>query len=412
MVGLSLDLAPAPARPARFLHSVPIWGVLFSVQIALLDPMAWTNRWHPGLIALVHSLLLGVIGNACLGALMQFLGAAAGSPVPGSPRLWNSLHTTYNLGVLLLVAGFKLGHEHLPLLTGSVLLISALGIAAGLMLAGLARGQGSTWLRFGLSLPLVLWPITALLGGMLVLRLAGIGSWSLPRMTDLHATLGVLGVFGLLLLAVGSVVLPMLLGTAPHSRRAPAWAIGLCTGGLALVLVLRKSDDPDGALAMACAIGLSAALWGLGRLYRRPHPRNAPLTWSWRFALVTLAVTSVLLWCSAVPIILALAIVLGVVLPTLVLSMLMEINSYLAWIAWHRAQPGHHTPSVHALVPDRFKWHWLSAQALSAGALLALAITPRLSFVIVAALLHTLAYVLLWRATRRPWQCLQRGTAQ
>ena len=72
MSGLAISEAPPPGIPLRFLVAAVLWGAFAGVWIAGQGNQL-ASRWTPATIALVHILVLGVIGNAMLGALTQFL---------------------------------------------------------------------------------------------------------------------------------------------------------------------------------------------------------------------------------------------------------------------------------------------------------------------------------------------------
>ena len=67
----------------------------------------------------------------------------------------------------------------------------------------------------------------------------------------------------------------------------------------------------------------------------------------------------------------------GLALPLLVLSMALEIRTFIAWIALQRAAGrGLQLPGVHLLLPDGPKWAWLALQASAGLAAIALALQP------------------------------------
>ena len=83
MTGLALTRAPPAPRPLRFLLSAPLWGVFAGLLLAASPEALAGGRWAPPAVALVHVFTLGVLGNAMLGSLLQFLPVAASTPVPG-----------------------------------------------------------------------------------------------------------------------------------------------------------------------------------------------------------------------------------------------------------------------------------------------------------------------------------------
>ena len=103
MARLTIERAPAPALPRRFLLCMPWWGMFAGLLLILDGDALLRSRWNPGTLALVHVFTLGVLGNAMFGSVLQFLPAAAGVRVRG--LRWGSwLHGLFNLGSVLLVA--------------------------------------------------------------------------------------------------------------------------------------------------------------------------------------------------------------------------------------------------------------------------------------------------------------------
>ena len=403
MSRLDIQSSPPVALPLRFFGGAIAWGLAAGPVMAGLDNALWATRWHPDLLALVHLVVLGVIGQACLGALLQFLAAAAASPPPGPLRAWTVLHAAWNVGVAALVSGF-LWAQPVALQAGGALLTLCLCAAGGAMLLGLARSRGPGWLRAGLAVPLVAWPIVAALGLVLVAAMAGGLVLDLARWTDIHAAAGLGLVFVALLTNVALVVMPMLMGTGRPGRFL-RWLGFLPTIATLLILLARAgADDGDvstrllgGVLALLAAVAMLA-------LARRPHRRNAPLVAAWRLGL-GLAGIAGLAWLGAgtsaglAPA----AMLVGGGLPLLVLSMMLEIRAFLGWIELHRTcERGLQLPGVHLLLPDRLKWRWLGAHAGAAAGLAWLAARPSPGLTLAVAVCWCLAFVLLASAMSQP----------
>lgn len=97
MTGLAFAQAPPPALPMRFLTTALAWGVVAGLWLAWHGDAVALSRWTPATLVLVHMFALGVLGNAMLGSLVQFLPVAAGSPWPCS-RCVPWLHSVFNGG--------------------------------------------------------------------------------------------------------------------------------------------------------------------------------------------------------------------------------------------------------------------------------------------------------------------------
>lgn len=403
MSRLDFQNSPPVERPLRFFGGAIAWGLAAGPVMAWLDPALWVTRWHPNLLALVHLVVLGVIGQACLGALLQFLAAVAASPPPGTPRAWTVLHAAWNVGVAALVSGF-LWVQPVALQAGGALLTLCLCAASGAMLLGLARSSGPGGLRAGLAIPLVAWPIIAALGVALVAAMSGRLELDLTRWTDIHAAAGLGLVFVVLLANVALVVMPMLMGTGRPGQFL-RW-LGFVPAIVTLLILLARTGAGDGDVLTRLLGGLLASLAGVAMLAlaRRPHQRNAPLVAAWCLGLGLAGIVG-LAWvgkgtsAGLAPA----AMLLGGSLPLLVLSMMLEIRAFLGWIELHRTcGRGLQLPGVHLLLPDRLKWLWLGTHAGAAAGLAWLASRPSPGLALVVAGCWCLAFALLAIAMGQP----------
>ena len=66
MARLTIERAPAPALPRRFLLCMPWWGMFAGLLLILDGDALLRSRWNPGTLALVHVFTLGVLGNGTL----------------------------------------------------------------------------------------------------------------------------------------------------------------------------------------------------------------------------------------------------------------------------------------------------------------------------------------------------------
>ncbi|MEO8984885.1 MAG: hypothetical protein ABI300_04605, partial [Rhodanobacter sp.] len=170
MAKLRIDQAPDAGLPLRFLLSMPCWGVAAGVLLLIGGDAALHSRWHPTTVALVHIYVLGVLGNAMFGALLQFPPAVAGVRLRGSGGApW--LHALFNCAVMLLVVGLY-ANAQWPLLVAAMLLpVSFLWLAA-MLLPGLVTSAGERLLRVGISTAISFGVVTAIAGGALAWALA------------------------------------------------------------------------------------------------------------------------------------------------------------------------------------------------------------------------------------------------
>lgn len=388
MAKIVVERAPPTALPRLFLMTTPAWGVVAGLLLIFDGGAALQTRWAPMTLALVHVFTLGVLGNAMLGSLLQFLPAAAGGRVGGGIRTGRLLHVLLNAGAASLVTGMRATQPAL-LAGGGQLLASAFVLFAGMVLPGLLRrpaGEGASAntmatalrpTRVGIAFSVVALLVTASLG--LGLLSAWTGHGGLPPLpwTDVHATWGLLG-WGLGLVAsVGAVVLPMFQGT----RTVPAHFHYAYLASIASVLVagtlgvLRAGDTDPLRWGAAACLG-AIALTGLWLQWRARHTRNTWLVRAWRAGLAALGMAAAVLAAGDWPL-LAGALLLGIGFPWLVAGMQLEIVAFLGWIELHRrCGRGVRLPAVHVLMTEREKAGVFVAFAVAALALLLATLWP------------------------------------
>ena len=384
MSGLAFAEAPPPHRPLRWLLSVPVWGMAAGAFLLAFGETALVSRWSPHSVALVHLFTLGVLGNAMLGSLLQFLPVAAGTPMPLA-RSADWLHAAFNLGLAVFAVSMVNMHRTGLVAASALLAVPILAFAAA-ALPGLLRRGAQRVLRSGIAMAVAALAATALAGALLVAILRGDAPLPLEAIADSHATLGLLGGVLGLMAAVGSVTLPMFQGTARVPERLLRRWIVLTAIALAAGVALRVESDLQQPLVVFALVPallfVGVSLW----LPLRPQfRRNAPLVWSWRMGTValgaacaiTLAGTSAPLSSNAVILAGTLAIAIG--LPMMLTGMLLEIMGFLAWIGLRRDCPrGIRVPGVGTLVAERDKWTVFGLHMLAATALIGATLHPAL----------------------------------
>lgn len=391
MPKLRLEQAPPASLPLRFLLAMPCWGVAGALLLLIDADAALRTRWHPATLALVHVWTLGVLGNAMVGSVLQFLPAAAGVRLRGA-RTAPWLHALFNLGVLLLVAGLR-SQARWPLLAAGVLLPESFLWLGAMTVPGLVGAAGARLLRVGLAAALGLGLLAALLGGTLALLLGARIAWPLA-VVDVHASLAVLGWMVLLLAAVGRVTMPMFqaTGTVP----APVQTVWL--GAVVLGLLAACAGHllhPEGR-ALPATVATGAASFALAAAWlqwRVPRARHNALFQHWRAGLLALALAAAALLAGQG--MFAGALALGIGLPLLVGAMALEIVPFVGWIALRQRVPrGTQLPGVQRLLPDRSKRRVLLAHGVAAPLLLAAVLWPQSSLVRLAALAQLVAWAI------------------
>ena len=382
----------------RYLIMVPVWGLLAALIILYEGESLWVSRWGSNTIALTHAFTLGVLGNAMLGSLLQFLPVAAGVQLRPAGRLGLTLPIIFNLGLAALVLGLL----QWPALILWAALTLTLSFAIPLLSALKAiRFDGhQTGLRISLTLVMLCLLVTVLLGFTLTLGLSGHIAIPMLPLTDAHAAIGLLGGVILLCGSVGSVILPMFQGTSSLPKAMlNAWLMALLSL-LALGVSLRLIEIIDSEV-LARILMLPVAAFALAVLvlqWRAPHQRNPCLVGFWCLGSSSLLVAIMVLMVSpaAQGALLAGVLVIGIGLPSLVLGMLLEIAPFIAWLKLQRLRTrGRRIQSVDTLLPEARKQRVLAFHGLAALALPLPVIWPNATTTCLAGLLLASAHGLV-----------------
>lgn len=404
MSKLTLSQAPLPARPLRWLLSAPVWGMVAGIWLLWHGEAAMVGRWSLPTVALVHLFTLGLLGNAMLGSLLQFVPVAAEGKLPLQGSLpW--LHAAFNVGLALFVLLLGRGIAPNAMAFAAVLLISPPLVFAFAALPSLLRGGAQRVVRAGIGFALCMLVLTVILGGILVGVLRGDIELPLDRLTDVHAVFGLLGWVVGLMAAVGSITLPMFQGTmAIPGRWLVAW-IGMCGAGLVAGVSSQLAGGTQAMLALAVAPAalafIAASLW---LPWRAPRRRATALVWFWRFGSLALGIACVLGLLDAfwqMPprvVMLAGMLGLGIGLPAMLIGMQLEIVSFLAWIGLrHDCPRGVRIPGAGSLLPEHEKRMALMVHLLAAPALCCAAWWPLMARVagVFALLAHGVTLVCL-----------------
>ncbi|WP_448481947.1 hypothetical protein [Pseudoxanthomonas mexicana] len=401
MSGLAFASAPRPSLPMRFLVAALAWGAVAGLWLAWQGEIALLSRWTPATLVLVHVFALGLLGNAMLGSLVQFLPVAAGSPLPGT-RVVPWLHAAFNAGLALLLATLAASSHALALPAGG-LLGGSLAIFALLALVAVIRGKGARVVREGIGLALLALIATAALGLLLLAARTGWRGPAAAGMVDVHAAFGVIGWVLGLLAAVGGVTLPMLQGT--RTLPVPAlrtWQIAsMLTLGISVATL---ADVVPGSAWRLAAWPLAAfALTVYVLQARAPHRRNPVLRRFWQAGCACLFAASLLALRPDVPLVPLGVLVLGVGLPLLVVGMALEITAFLTWIALRQRVPrGVRVPGVGSLFEEADRRRAFVLHAVAGAWLVAAAFAPALARS--AGLAIALAYAVSLHGQWRCWR--------
>ena len=382
--------------PRRFLHGVAAWGVYAALIAWIGGDAMLSTRWHPATLAFTHAITLGVLANAMVGSLLQFLPAAAGVRLRFVDLLAGPLHASLNIGAIALCIGL---HASSPasLMLASIALPTAFALLAIIVVPGLLAASGQRLLRAGIGGALVSALVAAGFGALLASARAGpaLAGWASPAWVDVHAAIGVLGWVLLLVASIARVVMPMFQDSARLSAAALATWLVLSAAGLFAGAWMHLGTHDARLLRGVGALAILAfASTGVLLQWRGSRARGDALRAYWTAGFVALFAGALALARGAD--MLAGILVIGVGLPLLVVGMLLQICAFLAWIDLHRrCGRGMRVPGVQQLLPEPARWQVLGLQLAAAVVAVASAAHPEAGLVRVAALAMALACVRL-----------------
>lgn len=275
--------AASPVLPLAYLLTATGAFVLAATALPWLAPVLGGHYYHPRVLALTHTVGLGWITLAIMGASYQLVPIVLGRPV-WSARLarWQLLAVA--AGAVGMIAHFWLARWNgLAWAAGLVVL----GVLAHAVNVGYALRALERWTPTARAFALGLAGLG--LTGFLGLALAANRLWPVLPVDPLtvvhaHFHVALLGWIAPMIVGVAARVYPMfLLAPEPGPRATAAQLAGLGAGaaGIAVGLVGAPLAGAAGALAALGALGGHAA-WVLrmARARRRPG-----LDWGLRFVL-------------------------------------------------------------------------------------------------------------------------------
>ena len=291
----------SPIIPLAYLVCAAVAFVAASLSVAWLAPELTGHYYHPRLLALTHTVTLGWVTLAIMGASYQLI------PIVLEREIWSERLARWQLAILAVAVTGMVAHFQLGTWPG-------LAAAAGLLAIGIALHL----LNVGMSLwGFTRWTFTARLvalayGGLALttvfgLALAANRVWpflpgELFPTLHAHVHLALLGWVAPMIFAVAARVYPMFfLAPTPQRWHSFLQLWGLTTGVPLVVLGLLGVHGllVAGTLAVAAAAGAHVA-WVCEMAWGRKRPG---LDWGLRFVLTA-------------TVFLAPAVVLGVALAT------------------------------------------------------------------------------------------------
>lgn len=278
---------PSALVPLAYLIGAAAAFVVASLGVAWLAPELAGHYYHPRLLALTHTVTLGWVTLAIMGAGYQLI------PIVLERPIWSERLARWQLAILAIALTGMVAHFHLGTWPG-------LAAAAGLLAVGVVLHL----LNVGMTLRgFSQWTFTARLvvlayGGLALTTVFGLAlavnrvSPFLPGaffpILHAHVQLALLGWVAPMIFAIAARVYPMFfLAPAPRRGHSVLQLHGLAAGVPAVALGLLGVTGllVAGALAVAAAAGAHAA-WIWEMAWRRKRPG---LDWGLRFVLTATA---------------------------------------------------------------------------------------------------------------------------
>lgn len=409
-VGLSFEQAPPFSLPLRFFLTAPLF-LLAAAGLILFAPESLNSRWTPQALALTHTLTLGFLAMAMIGALMQMLPVVAGAMLPAARLVAWLSYVPLALGTISLVTGF-LNASPAAFGIGITLLGAGFAVFLAAMAISLVRAQAGITVA-GIRFAVFCLGLTVTLG--LALALMRTGWWttsSLPAMSAAHVAFGLVGWVLLLVIGVAYQVVPMFQITPPYPPRLARWLAASMFTLLAVYAVTPLLPEAMSEfVALLAELGLAAGILSFAvatlRLQSRRRRKLPDITLDfWRIGMGSL-IACVLIWLagrfwpvwtdgSTYPLLQGVLFIGGFAV-SVVNGMLYKIVPFLAWFhlqAQLQARAGT-IPNMKEMIAGR----WMRMQFLLhlAACLLLVAATvwPHL-FHIPAGIALGLSALLLW----------------
>lgn len=371
MIGprLGQGRAPAVTLPLRYLVAAAIAFLVATGGVPWLATELAGHYYHPRVMALTHTVALGWITLAIVGASYQLIPIVLERPL-WSERLARWQFVVLAAGIVGMVGHFYIGHwAGLPWAAGVVGLGVALHLVnVTLTVRGVGRWGFTPWLVAGAHVGLGL---TVLFGlGLAVARIWRLWSWDALAAVHAHLHLALLGWIAPMVIGVAARVVPMfLLAPEPGGRLGLVQLGGLALGVPAVVAGLLAAPALllPGALLVAAALAAHAA-WVVAMVRRRKRPA---LDWGLRFVLTgavflvpatALGLALALGWLSGPRAGLAYAVLaFGGWVSLSIVGMMLKIVPFLTWHRTYAPQAGR------GPVPTLAQLGWPAAEATAYG---------------------------------------------
>ena len=346
--------------PMRYFGAAVAFQVLaWALLLADSDALADFRGGLGPVFGALHLLTLGVLVMAAVGASLQLLPVSTRQPVrsvAAAKWVWWLLTP----GVLIFAAAAAAYQPRL-MASGATAIFVALALYCWLLFANLRDARGMPAIRaYG-------WAALACLAAALLLGMALVAHYEHGVALDraaialAHLALASYGFMGLLALGLSCFMLPMFALAPPPSGRLAIATLATALAALAVALVASALGRHGSLLALACLLGLAAALMHVVMMERSLRARLRPplgaafvlVRVSWACLVVSLALGGALAleWVPE-----RMAILFGVLLMpgwllTFLLAVLQRIVPFLASV--HAGAAGRGPALVSAMTPER-----------------------------------------------------------
>jgi hypothetical protein len=340
---------------AAVAFQIVAWALLLASSDALLE---FAGGLGPVFGAL-HLLTLGVLALTAVGASLQMLPVATRQPVRSvAAAKW--VWWLFTPGVLFF-AGAAADYRPQLMAAGALAVLAALGVFAWLLFANLRAARGMRAIRaYG-------WAAFACLVGMLLLGMAVVGYYERgialdrPAFALAHLVLASYGFMGLLALGFSCFMLPMFALAPPPSERLAGAALALALAAIALSLAASFAGRNALLIALACLLGLAAAVTHVVMMERSLRARLRPplgaafllvrVSWACLAASLLLGAGLALEWLPQRFLVLFGVLLVPGWLVTFLLAVLQKIVPFLASV--HAGAAGRGPALVSSMTPER-----------------------------------------------------------
>jgi hypothetical protein len=349
----------------------------------------FASRWTPQALAFTHLITVGFMLQVMLGAMQQLLPVMAGANIHRPKLVASVVHTAITLGAILLVLAFL---TSLPWLFGCAVVTLSIGITVFVAAAlhALSGAPAPSAVIRGLRMALLGLVTTAGIGLVVALALGWPMELKLQQWTNVHMAWGFVGWGGVLLGAVGFVVVPMF----QQTRHYPQWFTHGFAGSALTIVALWSVAELTGYSRTAVALGIgvvlvaaSFALMTFQLLLGSKRPSMDAVQILWRFAMVS-AGAACGLWLLAQasdtvaqwrgwPLLFGAMVLVGGFM-SVILGMLYKIVPFLVWLHLQNLAHGRlMAPNVKKVLAEKhIRWH-MWTHFLACGLLLLAVVWPQ-----------------------------------